>query len=78
MSTDIYELEHAIFKIDFEHPMSKAAIALSMREGDMYYYRCIDRHYNIHRDDLQEETPISKAQRTRYSQGQERQKREEE
>ena len=77
--TDIYDWNYAVFKIYFEHPMSKAAIALKMRERDMRdYYRCLDCHYNIHRDNLQEETPISKAERTRYSQFQEFRKREEE
>jgi hypothetical protein len=39
------------------------------REGDMYQLSCLDPSYKVHVNNLQEETPIIKVQRTRYSQG---------
>ena len=35
----------------------------------MYQLSCLDPSYNVHVNNLQEETPIIKVQRTRYSQG---------
>ena len=69
------DVTSAIFKISFEHPFSKSVITLDMREGDMYYFSCLDPSYKVHVNNLQEETPISKVQKTRYSQGQELLKR---
>ena len=37
----------------------------------MYTFRCLDPLYIVHLNNLQEETPISQAQSTRYSKGQE-------
>ena len=65
------DVTSATFKISFEHPFSKSVITLDMREGDMYNLRCLEPSYKVHVNNLQEKTPISKVQRTRYSQGQE-------
>ena len=61
------DIKGAIFNVYFEHPFSKVVLPVIMSEEEIREIQSYDPWYSIHYKNLQEETPINRAQDTYLS-----------
>ena len=73
-----HDIKGAIFNVYFEHPFSKVVFPVNMSEEEIQGICTYDPWYTIHYKNLQEETPINRAQDTYISNCRQKQKAREE